>query len=95
VGLAYAAQRDGHRVFVLRAAPRLDGALLDVAQLLPSQVPRRSAVHTTGTPALLGRLLALALSDAGWPLDGRTSRDRVPTHRHGRCGSPPGLCLCL
>jgi hypothetical protein len=81
-GLAYAATRDGRRVLVLHAAPRLDAHLIEVAHVLPSQVPRRHAVYTTGTRALLGRLLALALLDAGWKVDGRSTPPHPSPRRH-------------
>jgi hypothetical protein len=67
-GAAFAyAERDGQRVLVLRPAPRcLTARPFDVAQLLPTQLPRRAPTpRTFGPHALLVRLLLDALADAG------------------------------
>lgn len=52
-------------MLVVAPGPRLDAQLLDVAQIVPSQLPRRVAGADSGTRALLVRLLTLALWDVG------------------------------
>jgi hypothetical protein len=76
--VTYVDRRDGRRVMLVRPGPSIEPHLLGVESVLPSQVPRRSAIYTTGTRALFARVLALALYDAGWPFNGCTPRV-VPT----------------
>jgi hypothetical protein len=68
-------------VLVVAPGPRRDPQLLDVAQIVPAQLPRRAAGQDSGARALYVRLLQLALWDAGLCATGtgrRAGRRRPP-----------------
>jgi hypothetical protein len=86
---SYATARDGRRVLVVSPGFRVDAHLLDVAQIVPPQVPRRHPASHPGVRLLLLRMLVLAVVDAGWELDRQSGwhsvlprqRARWRTHR--------------
>jgi hypothetical protein len=65
-------------VLVVAPGPRLDAQLLDVAQIVPAQLPRRVAGSDSGVRALLAELLREALRDAG------VVRSHAPPHPRRR-----------
>jgi hypothetical protein len=65
VGRCYAATRNRRAVLVVAPGPRLDAQLLDVAQIVPAQLPRRVAGSDSGVRALYAEVLREALRGAG------------------------------
>jgi hypothetical protein len=92
---ASAATRDRRPVLVVAPGPRLDAPLLDVAQIVSTQLPRRAAGQDSGTRALLVRLLTLAIWEAGLAATGigrRGPRRPMRTTPAQRSAARRSLC---